>query len=548
MKNKQDDKKLKIGACYIRESTEEQDKGFSPENQKRTIEKYANDKNIKIVDYYKDLVSGTNALKRDDFQRMINDAMSNKFEVILIFHTSRFARNVEESRHYKNLLRKTLNIDVISVTQNFGDYNNPASFLNEGVHELFDEHYSLQLGFWTKAGLVEKRRQGYQLGNPPIGYYKKILGYDKERGRTIYSKEWLVNEEEAKIINEMYEMYATGRYSYADIAVELNKRGLITKYGNPFTYSSIKDMLSNKTYLGYKYSPKGRFPLEKGNHPPILSQELFDKVQEMIKKRCHSCGRPTEQHRFYLLQGLIFCYNCIKYIEGKEDNPSAKLLPKMYCLTSSSKNRTILQYGCKFRKETKSCNQETIDVSIIDNQVLKFMEGLTLPNDIIDIALLNLKKQLECVKKSAGTLQTIKNLERKKQKITFSYENTEQYTENEFMEKMREVNQEIKKYESLGISDSDKKQKLKTPECLRETERFLKDFKTFWNKDKMDNEEMRNFIVDSIKRVWVEGEKVEAIEPQDNYKPFFFYYKKLLGQSPLVTLSARSSGDRATAF
>lgn len=161
-------------------------------NQKRTIEDYAAKHNIKITEWYKDLISGTNALKRDDFQRMITDAMQKKFEVILVFHTSRFARNVEEARQYKNLLRKKQGIDVLFVTQHFGDHDNPSSFLNEGVNELFDEYYSKQLSFWVRSTLMEKRRQGKQVGNPPFGYYKKKLGFDKENNRPMYSKEWLV--------------------------------------------------------------------------------------------------------------------------------------------------------------------------------------------------------------------------------------------------------------------------------------------------------------------------------------------------------------------
>jgi DNA invertase Pin-like site-specific DNA recombinase len=60
---KKPSQKPKICVGYIRESTEEQDKGFSPDNQKRTIEEYAKKQNIQIVDWYKDLVSGTKAKK-----------------------------------------------------------------------------------------------------------------------------------------------------------------------------------------------------------------------------------------------------------------------------------------------------------------------------------------------------------------------------------------------------------------------------------------------------------------------------------------------------
>ena len=198
----------KVGVAYIRESTEEQDKGFSPENQKRSIEEYAKKHNIKIIEIYKDLISGRLASKRTDFQRMIDDAMQRKFGVIFVYHTSRFARNVEEARQYKKLLREKLNIDVVSVTQPFGDFNNPNSFLNEGINELFDEYTSRNIGFWVKSGLMEKRRQGKPIGgSTPLGYYRKPLGFDTERNRPLYSREWFSNKKEPEIVKRIFTVF-----------------------------------------------------------------------------------------------------------------------------------------------------------------------------------------------------------------------------------------------------------------------------------------------------------------------------------------------------
>ena len=64
------------------------------------------------------------------FQRLIADAMDHLFDCVLVFHTSRFARNTIEAKRYKKLLRTELGIDVISVTQPLGpDRDDPASFL-----------------------------------------------------------------------------------------------------------------------------------------------------------------------------------------------------------------------------------------------------------------------------------------------------------------------------------------------------------------------------------------------------------------------------------
>jgi DNA invertase Pin-like site-specific DNA recombinase len=111
-----------------------------------------------------DFESGRKVDKRDEFQRLIGDAGAHEFDAVLIFHTSRFARNTIEAKHNKKLLRSEQRIEVISVTQPLGDANDPAAFLAESVHEIFDEYYSVSLSFWTTMGLKEKARQGFLTG------------------------------------------------------------------------------------------------------------------------------------------------------------------------------------------------------------------------------------------------------------------------------------------------------------------------------------------------------------------------------------------------
>lgn len=87
------------------------------------------------------------------------DAAAGAFDVVLVFHTSRFARNQVEARRYKQLLRERLGIRVMSVTQPIGeDPSDPSTFLAESIHEMFDEYYSVSLSFWIRSGLKEKAR------------------------------------------------------------------------------------------------------------------------------------------------------------------------------------------------------------------------------------------------------------------------------------------------------------------------------------------------------------------------------------------------------
>ena len=165
---------MQRAAAYIRESTEEQGQGFSPDAQRQAISKFASENELQLTREYCDFHSGWRKSEaRPEFQRLMADAAEGLFDVVLVFHTSRFARSQIEARKYKQLLRERLGIRVVSVTQPMGeDPSDPSSFLAESIHEMFDEYYSVSLSFWTKSGLREKARQGHLVGTLPWGYMR----------------------------------------------------------------------------------------------------------------------------------------------------------------------------------------------------------------------------------------------------------------------------------------------------------------------------------------------------------------------------------------
>ncbi len=91
-------------AAYIRESSEEQGQGFSPDAQRQAISKFASENDLELVGEYCDFHSGWRKSEaRPDFQRLMADAAEGCFDMVLVFHTSRFARSQVEARQYKQL-------------------------------------------------------------------------------------------------------------------------------------------------------------------------------------------------------------------------------------------------------------------------------------------------------------------------------------------------------------------------------------------------------------------------------------------------------------
>ncbi len=220
----------KRGAAYIRESSEEQGQGFSPSAQRQKIHESAQENGIEMVAEYCDLHSAwRKSNSRPEFQRLMADATEGKFDVVLVFHTSRFARNQAEARHYKQLLRERLGIQVISVTQPLGnDPSEPSSFLAESINEMFDEYYSVSLSFWVRTGLHEKARRGHLVGLLPWGYVRDAA-----------TKLAVPHPWRAPLVLEIFKRYNGGQESDRSLAMWLNAKGARTARDRDFCADTV---------------------------------------------------------------------------------------------------------------------------------------------------------------------------------------------------------------------------------------------------------------------------------------------------------------------
>lgn len=159
----------KPAAAYVRVSSEEQTEGWSLDGQEQAIRDYAARNGYEIVAVYRDETSGSKE-KRPGLDKMLMAARQHRFQAIIAMHTSRFFRSVALARRYKDLLRNTLNIDVLFVNQPVVDPNDPMAFMMEGINELFDEYYLYQLSFWTSFGKQTRAQNGMWNGTLPFGY------------------------------------------------------------------------------------------------------------------------------------------------------------------------------------------------------------------------------------------------------------------------------------------------------------------------------------------------------------------------------------------
>lgn len=305
-----------IGAAYIRVSTDDQ-LDLSPDSQLDEIKKYAAANDIVLSPDYifmeQEGRSGKKAENRPEFQRMISTAKvkPKPFDCILVWKFSRFARNQDESTFYKGMLRKKLGIDVVSVSEPImeGMYGR----LIEMIIEWQDEFYSYNLGVEVKRGMTKKAElKGYQIV-PCLGYAAVGNG-----------KPFVIVENEYKIVEDIFRMYALENLDRTAIARRLNAQGKKAKRGNPFEQRTITRILTNPFYNGTVSWNGISF---QGSHETRQSVTgLYDICQERLKQEFRPVKRRSISTCRHWLSGILKCSVCgatMSYNGGGKSRPDA---------------------------------------------------------------------------------------------------------------------------------------------------------------------------------------------------------------------------------
>lgn len=302
---------MKVAAAYIRVSTEDQIE-FSPDSQLEKIKLYAERNQIllpKEFIFLDEGISGRNAAKRPAFNEMIGIAKRKPkpFDVILVWKYSRFARNREDSVVYKSMLRKELNIDVVSISEDVGD--DKMSILFEAMIEAMDEYYSINLAEEVKRGMTEKAKRGGVLSIPAFGY-------------RVEDNEYVIVPEEAEIIKKVFNDYISGK-GFLSIAKTLNSMGIRTHRGNKIENRTIEYWLNNPVYIGkIRWNPDGKLSrnytadtaiISAGTHKPIIDADIWNRVQEKMKEQKEKFRKyynPDRKDLSHWLTGIVRCGKC----------------------------------------------------------------------------------------------------------------------------------------------------------------------------------------------------------------------------------------------
>jgi DNA invertase Pin-like site-specific DNA recombinase len=272
---------------YARVSSKEQEKeGFSIPAQQKLLRQYALDRGISIVCEFTDVETAKRS-GRTGFGEMLAFLRRNPTcRIILVEKTDRLYRN----------LKDWVTIDDLDVEVHFvkegvvlsGDSRSSEKFVH-GIKVLMAKNYIDNLSEETRKGMLEKAEQGLWPSFAPLGYVNE--------GRTI-----VPDPAVAAIIRKIFEWYATGEYSLAEVTRKAKSAGMVfRRSGNPVPKATIHKILHNRIYTGdFDFDGK----TYRGRYEPIISPELWQQVRQRLGPR-----RQKRKHDF-AFSGLITCGHC----------------------------------------------------------------------------------------------------------------------------------------------------------------------------------------------------------------------------------------------
>ena len=300
-KSNSEDKK--IVALYCRVSTHEQGRGdySSLKSQEDSLKKYCEGKGWDIYEVYTDTKSGTN-LEREGMQKLLRDAEEKKFNVVASIKLDRISRSVQDFLSLDQRLRD-LDIDIVITTQHI-DTTTPAGKMQRTILLAFGEFERDMIAERTREKMFSQAQKGYWGGGVVP------LGYDRTNRKLV------VNAEESKLVNKIFDRYLH-EPSTAKVANWLNQQGYRTKVrvtesgkklgGKLFNKKHVYSILQNEVYIGNIIFNGEKF---KGLHTPIVSRELFNKVQKRLElSRIDRMAVPREESPLALLN-IVKCGIC----------------------------------------------------------------------------------------------------------------------------------------------------------------------------------------------------------------------------------------------
>jgi site-specific DNA recombinase len=343
--------------------------------------------------------------KRPGFIAMVSHCRKHRIDAILVHKLDRFSRNREESILFKSLLRKH-GVAIRSITENF-DPETPQGFLYEGMIEVINQFYSMNLATETIKGMRENAERGHVNGGRiPFGYrVEKVTDkYGREHGVLAFS-----NEQDVAVVREIFDLATTGGMGCKAIANALNARGAAAPRGRHWSGATIDHILNNRVYVGdsvwFKSRKQGRSGRQRtaqeerivvpDAHPAIIDRDTFDRRKALAAERRFDVHTSPGHKVHYLLSRLIVCDVCGNHFGGR------RLLQKEK--DGSTTERFAYYCGGYLNKGTSVCASLPIPKHWLEGVVLKLLRARLCEPEALAELEEKVRKRIDGIRREYGS-------------------------------------------------------------------------------------------------------------------------------------------------
>ena len=369
-----------------------------------------------VPGYIDEGLSAATTKKRENFHRMVEDAKSGLFDLIITKEITRFARNTLDSIQYtRELLRSGVGV----------------FFQNDNIN-TFDEDSELRLTIMSGIAQDELRKLssrvkfGHQqaIKNSVVLGNSRIFGYQKQDGRLV------IDETEAPMVRELFALYATGEYSMKQLEARFWEQGYRNLHGNKIAHTTMSGIISNPKYKGYyvgnkvkvvdlftkkqKFLPPEEWVMFKDETgqivPAIVSEDIWDQANAVLKKRSEDVkNRQGICNHANLLTGKLYCTHCgAAYYRRDSKDRQGNKNSKWVCSGKIKNGASSCPSFPIYEEELKPLLFSVFQESAADTEALieEYIQMYT-----------SLDQGGELDKQIAALERTVETVEKKKQKL-----------------------------------------------------------------------------------------------------------------------------------
>jgi site-specific DNA recombinase len=358
---------------YARKSSEAEDRQvLSLESQVEELQKLAEREGLEVVDV---LVEAKSAKEpgRPVFNLMLEKIQKGEANAILTWKIDRLSRNPVDAGTLQWLLQQGVIKEIRTPERIYRPEDNALLWAVEsGMATQFIRDLSVN----TKRGLRKKCEKGYKPGLAPLGYLNNKYSPKGEH-------DYFPDPERFPIIQRIFKTLATGLYTPAEVyKMAVKEWGLTGRNRKPISRARYYEILRTPDYYGEFEYPRGSGQFYKGNYEPMITKEEWGLVQQVLKKKSI---RKNKKY-LHLFRGLLRCGECGAILTS-------------YTTKKKLKNGKVLEwvyYECSRKKQGKGlCSQKPIREDVLEEQILKVLSSIEIPEEIHNWAINALKEEQE---------------------------------------------------------------------------------------------------------------------------------------------------------